>query len=305
MTDQWRRVVTLHFGGDRYGERALDAAACGELQRFQSLVTETAKSLWRDKNPGRARLPKNFEARTDLWLRSIEDGSTAIPFEIPVDKPLMNALEAPQIDSEVTEAIDLVHRVFLSVNDDIELPEKCPKQLLSEFARLGESLSDSCTLTFAPPKKNFAHVTKRDRDRLLSIVENSYEDELDIVGRVLEADVRKRQFQIWIDDKTNIVASFTKEQETQVTSALKNHESVRLRVRGRGEFTSGGKPRKVTQVAELDPISSDSPQFSVDAPRIEDVITDIFRDVPEQEWDRVPTDLSHRLDSYISGRDEP
>ena len=263
MTDQWRRVVTLHFGGDRYGERALDAAACGELQRFQFLVTETAKSLWRNKNPGRARLPKNFEARTHLWLRSIEDGSTAIPFEIPVDKPLMNALEAPQIDSEVTEAIDLVHRVFLSVNDDIELPEKCPKQLLSEFARLGESLSDSCTLTFAPPKKNFAHVTKRDRDRLLSIVENSYEDELDIVGRVLEADVRKRQFQIWIDDKTNIVASFTKEQETQVTSALKNHESVCLRVRGRGEFTSGESLERLPKWRSLTPYRMIHPSLAL------------------------------------------
>lgn len=305
MTDQWRRVVTLHFSGNRYGERALDAAACGELQRFQTMVTETAKALWRLKNPGRARLPKNFESRTQLWLRSIEDGSTAIPFEIPVDQPLMNMLEVPQIYGEVTEAVDLVHRVFLSVNNDVELPENCPKQLLSEFARLGESLSDSCTLTFAPPKKHVAHVTKHDRDRLLSIAENSYEDELDIVGHVLEADVRKRQFQIWIDDKTNVVASFTKEQEAQVTSALKNHESVRLRVRGRGEFTSEGKPRKVTRVAELDPISSDPPKFRVDAPRIEDVITDIFRDVPEQDWDRVPTDLSHRLDSYISGRDEP
>ena len=43
MTDRWRRVVTLHFGGGRYGEHALDAAACGELQRFQTLVTDTAK----------------------------------------------------------------------------------------------------------------------------------------------------------------------------------------------------------------------------------------------------------------------
>ena len=233
MTDHWRRVVTLHFSGDRYGERALDAAACGELQRFQSMVTETAKEIWRQRNPGRARLPKNFDSRTQLWLRSIEDGSTAIPFEIPVDKPLVSVFEEPQINSEVTEAIDLVHKVFLSVNHDLQLPEGCPKQLLSEYARLGESLSDSCTLTFAPPKQDMALVSKRDRDRLVAIAEKSYEDELDITGHVLEADVRKRQFQIWIDEKTNVIVSFTKEQEAQVTSALKEHESVRLRVCGR------------------------------------------------------------------------
>ena len=305
MTDHWRRVVTLHFSGNRYGERALDATACGELQRFQTMVTETAKALWRNKNPGRARLPKGFENRTQLWLRSIEDGSTAIPFEIPVDKPLMNAFEPPQIDNEVTEAIDLVHRVFLSVNNDLELPDECPKQLLSDFARFGETLSESCTLTFAPPDQDVATVSKCDRARLVAIAETSYEDEIDITGRVLEADVKKRQFQIWVDDKTNVIASFSKEQEAQVTSALKDHEAVRLRVRGRGEFTTAGKPRKVTRVVKLDPTWNDSPEIDAEVPSIEDVISDIFCDIPEQEWDRVPTDLSYRLDSYISGRNKP
>ena len=305
MTDRWRRVVTLHFGGGRYGEHALDAAACGELQRFQTLVTDTAKALWRHKNPGRARLPKNFESRTQLWLRSIENGSTAIPFEMLTDKPLMSTIEEPQINNEATEAIDIVYRVFKAVNNDLALPEECPKQLLSEYAHLGESLSISCTLRFAPPKQDIAHVTKRDRDQLISIAETSYEDELDITGRVLEADVRKRQFQIWIDEKTSVVASFTREQEAQITSALKGHESVRLRVRGRGEFTPEGKPRKVYQVVSLDSISSDGTGFDTGAPQIEDVITNIFRDIPDGEWDQIPTDLSRRLDSYVSGRDEP
>lgn len=305
MTDQWRRVVTLHFSGNRYGERALDATACGELQRFQMMVTETAKALWRNKNPGRARLPGNFESRTQLWLRSIEDGSTAIPFEIPVDKPLMNAFEVPQIDNEVTEAIDLVHRVFLSVNNDVALPDECPKQLLSDFARFGESLSDSCKLTFAPPEQDLAIVSKCDRDRLVAIAESSYEDEIDVTGRVLEADVKKKQFQIWIDDKTNIISSFTKEQEAQITMALKEHDSVCLRIRGRGEFTSEGRPRKVVQVLSLEPVWNDASAFNIEAPRIEDVITDIFRGVPEREWDQVPTDLSQRLDSYIYGKEEP
>ena len=168
--------------------------------------------------------------------------------------------------------------VFKAVNNDHALPEECPKQLLSEYAHLGESLSISCTLRFAPPKQDIAHVTKRDRDQLISIAETSYEDELDITGRVLGADVRKRQFQIWIDEKTSVVASFTREQEAQITSALKEHESVRLRVRGRGEFTPEGKPRKAYQVVSLDSISSDGTGFDAGAPQIEDVITNIFRE---------------------------
>ena len=304
MTDQWRRVVTLRFGGNRYGDRALDVAAWGELQRFQVMVTETAKALWRDKNPSRERLPRNFEDRTRLWLRTIEDGSTVIPFEIPIDKPLVNALPEPRIINEVTEAIDIVHRVFLAVNDDAQLPKECPKTLLSDYARLGENLSESNTLQFAPPGRTLARVTKHDRNRLLSIAESSYEDELDITGRVLEADVRQRKFQIWVDERTNVVASFTKEQEAQITSALKEHELMRIRVRGRGEFTPEGKPRKIVQVVDIDPIRHEGSEFDDEAPRIENVMAEIFRDVPDGEWERVPKDLSHGLDSYIYDADE-
>ena len=304
MPDLWRRVVTLHFDGDRYSDCALDVAVWGELQRFQTMVTETAVALWRSNNPNRQRLPRRFEDRTRLWLRKIEDGSTTIPFEIPIDKPLVNNFSAPQIINEVTEAIDIVYRVFLSSNNDVELPTQCPKQLIADYARLGEGLTSSSTLRFAPPEQRLAHVTKLDRERLAEIAESSYEDELDITGRVLEADVRQRKFQVWIDDRSNIVASFTQEQETLITSALKNHASMRLRVKGRGEFTPDGKPRKIVQATQLELVKGEEFGFDDEAPAVEEVMAAIFRDVPDGDWDRVPTDLSHRLDSYIYGSDK-
>ncbi len=47
----------------------------------------------------------------------------------------------------------------------------------------------------------------------------------------------------------------------------------------------------------------DKAGFDNNAPRIEDVISEAFSDVPESEWARVPTDLSRRLDYYIHGID--
>lgn len=47
----------------------------------------------------------------------------------------------------------------------------------------------------------------------------------------------------------------------------------------------------------------DKAGFDKKAPRIEDVISETFGDVPESEWARVPTDLSRRLDYYIHGID--
>ena len=304
MTDHWRRVVTLYFDGDRYEERALDVAAWGELQRFQTLVTETAIALWRNNHPNRQRLPRRFEDRTRLWLRKIEDGSTSIPFEIPIDKPLANEFLAPQVFNEVTEAIDIVYRVFISSNNDVELPVECPKQLIADYARLGEGLNESNTLQFSPPEREFACVTEHDRKRLEAIAESSYEDEVDITGRVLEADVKQRRCQIWIDDKRNVAATFTLEQETLVTSALKEHESMRVRVRGRGQFTPEGRPSKITQVTALEPVEGKRFELDDEAPSIEEVMADIFGDIPDRDWDCVPTDLSRRLDSYIYGPDK-
>lgn len=37
---------------------------------------------------------------------------------------------------------------------------------------------------------------------------------------------------------------------------------------------------------------------------LEAIIIERFRDVPDEEWERLPTDLIERLDFYTSGADE-
>ena len=37
------------------------------------------------------------------------------------------------------------------------------------------------------------------------------------------------------------------------------------------------------------------------APGIMETIRDIFKDVPQEEWDRLPPDLSHNHDHYLYG----
>ena len=306
MTRQWKEVVRLHFNGERFRDHALDLTALRELEHFQKMVAETAKAFWRMANPDRERLPSNFEDQTRLCLRTIEDGSAVIPLEVLIEEPMqLDCLDQePETAREVTEAVDVIYRMFRAVNDNTQLPDECPKELLSDYARWGESLLELEELEFAPPEKPKAHVTKHERERLASLAETSYQDEVDIAGRVLEADVRQRKFQIWIDDRTNISVTFTEKQESEVTTALKEHNSMRLRVRGRGEFTPKGTLRRIIQVDHLGPVRDEESAFDTTAPRIEDVIADIFRDVSDQEWNRVPRDLSYRLDSYLSGEDE-
>ena len=42
-------------------------------------------------------------------------------------------------------------------------------------------------------------------------------------------------------------------------------------------------------------------EFDPHAPTIEDELRAIWADVPKEEWDRLPADLSENLDHYIYG----
>ena len=300
MSGQWKEVARLYFKGERFRDHALDLTALGELRQFQKMVAETAKALWRKANPNRERLPRNFEDRTRLCLRRIEEGSAAAPLEVFIEETEQIELWEPE-STEVNEAIDLAYRVFGAVHEDTSLPDEFPKELLTEYEKLGQGLGNDEVLEFAPPGKSATRVTVRERERLSTLAEPPYEDEVNVTGRVLEADVRQRKFQLWIDDRTSVHVSFSQEQETEVTTALKDHKILRVKARGRGEFTPQGTLHRIIIVNSLILIRGEEPAFDASAPAIEDVLAALAKQVPDEEWDGLPPNLTDRLDYYLYG----
>ena len=72
------------------------------------------------------------------------------------------------------------------------------------------------------------------------MAKDSYVDELEITGLVLEADVRQRRFQIWMEDGTNAQVRFTEQQKSEVATALEGRTSIQLLVKGYGKFHADG-----------------------------------------------------------------
>ncbi len=124
---------------------------------------------------------------------------------------------------------------------------------------------------------------------------------LDITGEVLEADVKERQFQLWTDGSNHVSVSFRESEEADVTTALKDHKAVRVRVKGWGEIAPNGKLLKITQIEELriQPVS-EVPMDRAARP-IEEIIAELAAEVPQAEWDRLPRDLTEHLDHYLYG----
>lgn len=300
MAGQWKEVGRLRFKGKRFRDHALDLSALAELSQFQKLIAETAKALWRTAHPDRERLPRHFGERTRLCLRQIGDGSAVAPLEVWIAEPEQRELFEPE-PVEVNEAIGLAHAVFSAVERDVPLPDRFPKHLVSEYAKWGQSLVEDEEVELDLPERRPARVSPGYRERLAKFAESPYEADAEATGKVLEADVRQKRFQLWRQDDTVVSVSFTGEQEELVTTALKNHKSILLLVRGWGEYTVSGQLQRFIQVNSLEVVRPGPTLFDPTAPAIEDVLASIAAEIPQEEWNRLPADLTDDLDHYLYG----
>jgi hypothetical protein len=125
-------------------------------------------------------------------------------------------------------------------------------------------------------------------------------DLADVTGEILEADVKQKRFQLWTNSETHLFVSFSDDQEAAVTSALKDHRSVRVRVKGRTELSPQGT---ILRVAEITLLSMNTAEtvYDPDAPPIEEVLARLAADVPRADWNNLPADLTDNLDHYIYG----
>jgi len=299
MAGKWKEVIELTFKGERFRDHALDLRALAELSQFQKMVAETAKTLWKTANPDRERLPHHFEERVRLCLRRIEDGSATAPLEVFMeDEDQMSFIETEPV--EINEAVELAREVFEAIGADTELPQRFPRVLLQEYTKWGQTLSDDESVEMKVAEKKPVYLTLAHRRKLETFSETPHEDHIEITGEVFETDVKKGRFQLSFGDDTPVTVVFTPEQEDKVTTALKEHRTVRMYVKGFGEFSPQGKLLRVLKVDKLN-LTTDEETYDRSARPIEEVLSDIAKRIPQEEWDRLPSDLNDNLDHYLYG----
>ncbi len=294
MPGRWIEVVKLVFRGARFAGSAVD------LEAFVDHLARHPKSLWRSANPDRERLPSRFDERVRLCLRRIEPGSAVLPLEVCFEDHEQRDLFDAE-PTEVLNAVDVARRVYRAILTDVALPDQFNRTLLPEYAKWGSSLCDGESMELTPNGDEPVSITRELGSRLGALCERAYEDHVDIVGEVLEADVRLRRFQVHPHNRASVKVPFTADQEANVTQALRDHTSTRLRVRGRGEFSATGELTRVTRVDELRIEPMGDTLFDCAARPVEDVLAELAREVPPDEWRRLPPDLTDNLDQYLYG----
>ena len=85
---------------------------------------------------------------------------------------------------------------------------------------------------------------------------------------------------------------------------MKEHGAVKMKLSGYGEFSSNGALKKIRKVEHSELIGVEDSNYDPEAPAIVDQIAAIFESVSDEEWDRVPADLSARHDHYLYGSEK-
>lgn len=151
-----------------------------------------------------------------------------------------------------------------------------------------------------PTKSTEATFTKDVRDRLETYIPKPYEDSVDFTGEVTAASLKGRAT-IDVPRRGDVQIDFSQDDERRVLEALLEHNTVRLKIRGRGIFEPNrGRLIRISRVDSLEIVMKDKP-FDKSAPSLL-VLADEFWDaIPEDERARVPEDMSENLDHYLYG----
>ena len=262
---------------------------------------ETTKELWCRNHPSRKQLPKNFEDSISIKFFELGKGSTTIP--------LMRELrfeddELPLIiEDELDKAAVIIEASIEAAAQDRPMPENLPRLVLPQFAQFGKTLAEEDSI-FARARKRATEVryTSKVRQRIISFLEPVYEDVIDITGEVRLADLDGCNFALRKDDGRKVPGKFDPEQEALITEALRDHATSRLRVRGVAEFSRpDGALKRIVRIEDIHPSHPGEPQYDPSVKPVWEVVAEIGAQVSEDEWTKVPTDLSKNLDHYLYG----
>ncbi|KKN05544.1 hypothetical protein LCGC14_1086300 [marine sediment metagenome] len=300
-------LTTLTFRVEGSDDGRLELDILPELVAYKRLVVETAKGLWRKANPDRDRLPKGFESGIRLQMTGpLKRESTAVPIvrEYVEEEALPFVLE---VDDEVDDAADLIEESIVAAAAGSTMPRRIPRSVIPMFKNLGASLGRGDSISLKSARRDEPALFTADvRETLCRWTPPTYEDSIQIVGEVTEADVVGRHFRVALPNDTRVQGEFTPEHERKVTSALHKHDRVRVAITGVGQYSSDeASLLRITRIDTLTPIETTEEAYDSGAPPVWKTLADLGRSVPAEAWEGIPTDLAEHFDRYASDLDEP
>lgn len=310
---QQRRLTELRFVGGRFEKLSgfLEFDVLNELITYKSLLVEIAKDEWRRRHPDRERIPRRFEKEIRLAFREIGSGSCVIPIERVIEFE-NGALPLEPPPDEVDDAVHIVDETLRAAERDQRFPDGLSQRIVPLFCDWGKTLQENESIELdGKGADGRARFNAAVRERILSRVVGKCEDSVTITGEVRGANLLRTSdggsFTVHLDDGSTVEGSFTPEQEAAITKALYRHKDMRIRIKGTAEFEPGGRMNKIIALDQVSPAPLHDETYDPRARPIWEVIEELGKSVPEEEWDKIPRDAARNLDHYLYGtpKEEP
>jgi hypothetical protein len=204
---------------------------------------------------------------------------------------------------ELDDAVALVAETIEAANRDQPLPTAFPRRLIALFADYGKTLADDEWIEQMP--RGSSQPVRYDgvtRGRLQRFADSAYEDHVDLTGTVTMARISNPKMAIELSDGREVEAVFATADEQTITTALKDHESAKVRVVGRGLFSGSGQLQRIAEVSSVVLLAAGSQPFDTSAKPIWEQFAEIIATATPDDLASLPSDGAAKHDWYISGK---
>lgn len=300
MPKQRQEIVRHIFKGGRFKDHGLDVDILPELVAYKAILVNVAKELWRRNNPDKGRLPANFEESFSLKFYALEPNCACVPLYRVIDSSGQRSLfDEPD---EFLQSVPLVANAIRAADIDTALPSNFPASALHLFESYGKTLrNDECFEQYVHGDPSPARYTLHTRTQLLGLVDPSYQDSAEVVGTVTMANVSLPRMTVTRRDGRAIEVVFRPEEEDVVTTALKEHATVQVKVRGRGIFSPNGTLQRIAETTRVELLRAETSTVISSAVPIWEVFQGIMHGVPKEQLDLLPHDAASQHDHYLYG----
>lgn len=284
-------VAKLRFRGGIYEDCALDASAMQVIVKFQDVLTDLAKAIYTASH-GK---PQSFAANT-LVVRHIEQSSTTVSIETTEKNRNLDS-------EELHQATNLLYETYSAADQGDLLPESLPIDQVNGIAAVIDRLPDDSRLEFSSPGTHYKPISRQACETLRNWVSTSFEEKTTLVGEVYQVDVRKAVCRLFdVRQKRNVLVHYDQPFEDKITTALKNHANQLLDIEGIGVFNKKRKLIRLRDVSRVNVALDDIEQSgssNLARESIWEFVQEITKDIPEEDWNKLPKDLALNHDDYI------
>lgn len=160
MHEDFTPFADIKLSGGRYDQLGLPVSSVPELERYERIVIEVAKDLWKAAHSDRQRLPTRFGERLGLRLRAIDPGSV-----VPLLERSSDALELEDLFDRARDRVDdEFAKIVAGSWDDVRLPPRA----MTTLKRFGVTLQEGEAFVFRASSDNSVRYDQSTRRRYLS-----------------------------------------------------------------------------------------------------------------------------------------